>query len=39
VATLNRMNVVVVVNWNVKAKNAWFGQTLTTTLQTVIAPE
>ena len=39
VPTLNRMNVVVVVNWDVKAKNAWFGQTLTTTLQTVIAPE
>lgn len=39
VATLNRMNVVVVVSWDVKAKNAWFGQTVATTLQTVIAPE
>jgi hypothetical protein len=39
VPTLNRSNVVVVVNWNVSAKNNLFGQTVTTTLQTVIAPE
>ncbi len=39
VPTLNRSNVVVVVNWNVTAKNNLFGQTVTTTLQTVIAPE
>jgi type IV pilus assembly protein PilV len=38
-ATLNRMNVVVVVTWTVKAKNSFFGQTVTTTLQSVIAPE
>jgi type IV pilus assembly protein PilV len=39
VPTLNRTNVVVVVNWDVKAKNSFFGQTVTTTLQTIIAPE
>ena len=39
VPTLNRMNVVVVVSWTVKAKNTLFGQTVTTTLQSVIAPE
>jgi type IV pilus assembly protein PilV len=39
VATLNRVSVVVLVSWDVKAKNAWFGQTVTTTLQTIIAPE
>jgi type IV pilus assembly protein PilV len=39
VPTLNRTNVVVVVSWDVKAKNSFFGQTVTTTLQTVIAPE
>jgi hypothetical protein len=39
VPTLNRTNVVVVVNWDVKAKNSFLGQTVTTTLQTIIAPE
>jgi type IV pilus assembly protein PilV len=39
VPTLNRLNVVVTVSWNVVAKNAWFGQTLTATVQSVIAPE
>jgi hypothetical protein len=39
VPTLNRTNVVVVVSWDVKAKNSFFGQTVSTTLQTVIAPE
>jgi type IV pilus assembly protein PilV len=37
--TLNRTNVVVVVSWNVTAKNSFFGQSVTTTLQTLIAPE
>ncbi len=39
VPTLNRMNVVVAVSWTVKAKNSFFGQTVSTTLQSVIAPE
>ena len=39
VPTLNRTNVVVVVSWNVTAKNSFFGQNVTTTLQTLIAPE
>jgi type IV pilus assembly protein PilV len=37
--TLNRTNVIVTVSWNVTAKNSFFGQTLTTNLQTIIAPE
>jgi type IV pilus assembly protein PilV len=37
--TLNRTNVVVVVSWTVKAKNSFFGQTVSTTVQTVLAPE
>jgi hypothetical protein len=39
VPTLNRINVVVAVSWNVTAKNTLFGQTVTTTLQSVVAPE
>jgi len=39
VPSINRSNVLVVLTWKVLAKNSSFGQTMTTTYQTVIAPE
>ena len=39
VPTINRANVLVVLTWKVVAQNSSIGQTMTTTFQTVVAPE